>query len=216
MADSYVQGSFAFTCSNAEMALIEEAFQASYDLGADIELSASSPEFLEAFPPVMPHGPRSGFLAIFPDPDFPNLGVEFEGGNSLERPEISTVMFYSMTDFPARRACRAHPALLSSDIAAGAHRVRMGLQLLEAADRRIRRRMVPHLSRSCRLRKYKRSDQELAECARSGNRTSCCAPWPLGRAPGVPAHRLETGSPERRHPARLLELGRCSHCERRR
>lgn len=99
MADSYVQGSFAFTCSNAEMALIEEAFQASCDLEADIELSAPSAEFLEAFPPVTRNDPWSGFLTIFPDPDFPNLGVEFEGRNSLERPEISTVMFYSITDF---------------------------------------------------------------------------------------------------------------------
>jgi len=32
MADCYVQGSFAFICTHAEMALIEEAFQASYDL----------------------------------------------------------------------------------------------------------------------------------------------------------------------------------------
>lgn len=99
MADSYVQGSFAFTCTHAEMALIEEAFQASYDLESGGTPTEPTPEFLAAFPPVQSDDPWSGFLAIFPDPDFPTFGVDFEGGNSPERPAISTVIFYSTTDF---------------------------------------------------------------------------------------------------------------------
>lgn len=99
MADYYTQGSFAFTCSHAEMALIEEAFQASYDLQDRNGQSAPSPEFIAAFPLVTPDAPWSGFLAIFPDPDFPNFGVEFEGGNTIDRPEVSTVHLYSTTDF---------------------------------------------------------------------------------------------------------------------
>lgn len=99
MADSYVQGSFAFTCTHAEMALIEEAFQASCDLESGGTPTEPTPEFLAAFPLVKSDDPWSGFLAIFPDPDFPTFGVNFEGGNSLERPEISTVIFYSTTNF---------------------------------------------------------------------------------------------------------------------
>lgn len=99
MADSYVQGSFAFTCSHAEMALLEEAYQASCDLQHGGEPADPTPEFLAAFPPTDIESPWSGFLAIFPDPDFPTFGVDFEGGNTLERPEISTVIFYSTTDF---------------------------------------------------------------------------------------------------------------------
>lgn len=99
MADSYVQGSFAFTCTHAELALIEEAFQASYDFEAGGTPTEPSPEFLAAFPPTSPDEPWSGFLAIFPDPDFPNFGVDFEGTNMPEQPQISTVTFYSMTDF---------------------------------------------------------------------------------------------------------------------
>jgi len=99
MADSYVHGSFAFTCTHAELALIEEAFQASCDLEVSGTPGEPTPEFLAAFPPESPDEPWSAFLAIFPDPDFPNFGVDFEGGNSLERPEISTVHFYSTTDF---------------------------------------------------------------------------------------------------------------------
>jgi hypothetical protein len=99
MADSYVQGSFAFTCSHAEMALIEEAFQASYDLEGGNTPTEPTPEFIAAFPRVSPGDAWSGFLAIFDDPDFPNFGVEFEGGNTLDQPGVSTVSFRSMTDF---------------------------------------------------------------------------------------------------------------------
>ncbi|AZI37674.1 hypothetical protein NT2_06_02250 [Caenibius tardaugens NBRC 16725] len=99
MADSYTQGSFAFTCSHAEMALIEEAFQASYDLGDGDTPAEPTPEFLMAFPSVAPDDTWSGFLAIFDDPDFPNFGVEFEGGNTLDQPGVSIVSFWSMTDF---------------------------------------------------------------------------------------------------------------------
>lgn len=99
MADSYVQGSFAFTCSHAEMALIEEAFQASYDLGDGDTPTEPTSEFLAAFPPITSDDPWSGFLAIFDDPDFPNFGVDFEGGNTLDRPGVSAISFSSMTDF---------------------------------------------------------------------------------------------------------------------
>lgn len=99
MADSYAQGSFAFTCNHAEMALIEEAFQASYDLQDGGSPTDPTPEFLAAFPPVAPDKPWSGFVAIFSDPDFPNFGVDFEGGNTLEQPNVSTVAFFGMIDF---------------------------------------------------------------------------------------------------------------------
>ena len=99
MADNYVQGSFAFTCSHAEMALVEEAFQASYDLQDGRPPPGPTSEFLAAFPPTAPDDPWSGFLAIFDDSDFPNFGVEFEGGNTLDQPGVSIISLWSMTDF---------------------------------------------------------------------------------------------------------------------
>ena len=99
MADSYVQGSFTFSCTHAELALIEEAFEASYAFMAEDTPADPSPEFSAAFPPVKPDDPWSGFLAIFADPDFPDFGVEFEAENPRERPELSTVFVYSTTDF---------------------------------------------------------------------------------------------------------------------
>jgi hypothetical protein len=99
MADAYVQGSFSFSCTYAELALIEEAFEASYAFMAEDTPADPSPEFLAAFPPVKPKDPWSGFLAIFADPDFPDFGVELEAGNSLERPELATIFLYSTTDF---------------------------------------------------------------------------------------------------------------------
>lgn len=99
MADTYVQGSFAFTCSNAEMALIEEGFQASADLMDDCEPFEPSPEFLAIFPPVDTADRWSGFRAIFSDPDFPSFGVDFEGGNSPEALDVCTICIFSATDF---------------------------------------------------------------------------------------------------------------------
>jgi len=135
MADCYVQGSFAFTCSHAEMALIEEAFQASYDLGDGDIPTEPSPEFLEAFPPASSGDPWSGFLAIFPDPDFPNFGVDFEGGNTLDQPGVSTVIFSSMTDFQPdalaaliQRCCQAtlRQAPIGFEWACSCSRARIG------------------------------------------------------------------------------------------
>lgn len=135
MADSYVQGSFAFTCNNLEMALIEEAFQASYDLQDGSDLTPPTPEFLAAFPPVTPDDCWSGFLAIFLDPDFPNFGVDFEGGNTLDQPQVSTAAFSSPTDFqPAalgqliQRCCQTtlHQAPIGFEWAFSCSRARQG------------------------------------------------------------------------------------------
>lgn len=99
MADYYMKGSFAFGCSHAEMALIEEAFQASYDLLVDEVDRDSGPEFLAVFPPTDFEDVWSGFRAIFPDPDHPDFGVDFSGGNPPDDPSRSTALFYSRGDF---------------------------------------------------------------------------------------------------------------------
>ena len=99
MADTWIQGSFAFKCTNAEMALIEEAFQGAADLMDDGEPSDPTPEFLVIFPPTDLADCWSGFRAIFSDPEFPTFGVDFEGGNSLEAPDVCTICFFSTIDF---------------------------------------------------------------------------------------------------------------------
>ncbi|WP_254657066.1 hypothetical protein [Sphingobium fuliginis] len=72
MADTWIQGSFAFNCTNTEMALIEEAFQVAPDLMDDCEPSDPTPEFLAIFPPTDPADCLSGLRAIFSDPNFPS------------------------------------------------------------------------------------------------------------------------------------------------
>lgn len=99
MADYGIQGSFAFTCTNAEMALLEEVFQASDDLMAECDPSAPSLEFLAAFPPSDATDPFNGFPVIFDDRDFPSTGADLEGGNSIEDPTHSTVAIHGGTDF---------------------------------------------------------------------------------------------------------------------
>lgn len=99
MADSFIQGSFAFTCSIDEVALIEEAWQHAADLMGDFEPASVSPEFLAIFPPVDPDDQLSGFAAIFDDADFPDFGAELSGCNAEEDPKSCTVSIFSTTDF---------------------------------------------------------------------------------------------------------------------
>lgn len=99
MSETYVQGSFAFTCSHAEMALIEEAILAGDALMEGCEPADPSPEFLTAFPPVATSDRWSGFRAIFSDPLHPSFGVELEGGNSMDDPGVNIVWIYGKADF---------------------------------------------------------------------------------------------------------------------
>lgn len=99
MANIYLQGCFTFACTNAEMALIEEAFQASYDLMDGRDPAAPSPEILAAFPPTAKDEAWSGFRKLFPDPDYPTFGADLEGGNSIDQPDISYPILSSTIDF---------------------------------------------------------------------------------------------------------------------
>jgi len=63
MADSFVQGSFGFTCSIDEAALIEEAWQLSADLSAGFEPGSVSSEFRAIFPPKVEDDPFNDRLA---------------------------------------------------------------------------------------------------------------------------------------------------------
>ncbi|QNG43557.1 hypothetical protein [Sphingobium yanoikuyae] len=95
MADHHVQGSFAFTCTARESALIEEAWQHAADLLGDFSPSEPSAEFLAAFMPDELGNPFNGLLAIFDDPAFPAFGAELEitGGADC------VVSIYGTTDF---------------------------------------------------------------------------------------------------------------------
>ncbi|PZU66755.1 hypothetical protein [Sphingobium sp.] len=99
MADPFIQGSFAFTCSIAEAALIEEAWQLAADLMGDFESAPVSDELLAVFPPTIGDKPLSGFTAIFDDANFPDFGAEIRVANSIEDPKTCTVTIYSTIDF---------------------------------------------------------------------------------------------------------------------
>src|SRR3546814_13019610 len=87
MADHFIQGSFAFTCSIAEAALIEEAWQLAADLLGDFDPASISDELLAVFPPSLADKPLSGFTTIFDDANFPDLGADIQVENSIERSE---------------------------------------------------------------------------------------------------------------------------------
>ncbi|CAM5611850.1 hypothetical protein ACFSUK_04500 [Sphingobium scionense] len=99
MADHFIQGSFAFTCSIAEAALIEEAWQLAADLMGDFEPAPVSDDLLAVFPPTIGDKPLSGFIAIFDDANFPDFGAEIRVENSIEDPKTCTVAIFGATDF---------------------------------------------------------------------------------------------------------------------
>lgn len=99
MADSWIHACFAFACSNAEMALLEEAFQASDDLMGRYPIGDPNPEFAAIFPTADHDDRWSGLRSIFSDPDYPTLGARLEGGNSADNPDVCTVVIAGATDF---------------------------------------------------------------------------------------------------------------------
>ena len=99
MADHFIQGSFAFTCSIAEVALIEEAWQLAADLMGDFKPDPISDELKAVFPPTIGDKPLSGFTAIFDDANFPDFGADIRVANSIEDPKTCTVTIYSTIDF---------------------------------------------------------------------------------------------------------------------
>lgn len=93
MADTYVQGCFAFSCSPAEMALLEEAFQESYGLGEGYNPDTvnPSPEFLALFP-AAEDDRWAGFRDIFSDRDFPSFGATLTGSNLADPLMVAAII----------------------------------------------------------------------------------------------------------------------------
>lgn len=99
MADSYVQGSFAFTCTKAEAALIEECWQHASALVLDLDPEEPSADFLTIFPPKEGGDHFSGFLEIFHDANFPDFGADLSVESEPDDAQQSALVIYSLTDF---------------------------------------------------------------------------------------------------------------------
>lgn len=79
MADVLVQTCFAFRCRAEEWALMQEAFQLSLDLCADVQPGLPSTAFMTLFP-ADGEDQWSGFRDLFDDRDFPDFGADLAGG----------------------------------------------------------------------------------------------------------------------------------------
>lgn len=103
MADMFTKASFAFACTRAELALLDDAFQASDELRFDGDPEPPSHDLLALFPPTSPDDPWSGFCDAFPDPDFPSLGAVVSGDGPHDEAagaaETVSVWIYGDTDF---------------------------------------------------------------------------------------------------------------------
>lgn len=99
MADTWIQGSFAFRCTAPEAALLAQAVDASHDLMAGFDPDPPGAELLAAFPPCDAADPWSGFRDAFDDPEFPAVGADFEGRTCPDHAALCVVSFASMSDF---------------------------------------------------------------------------------------------------------------------
>ncbi|MBB5686317.1 hypothetical protein [Sphingobium boeckii] len=99
MADYCVQGCFAFRCTSAECALIEEVFDIAARLMNDEDGIAPSAAFLSAFPATSADDRLSGFRSIFSDPQYPEIGAAFDQGVDQVQPTLHEARFWSDTDF---------------------------------------------------------------------------------------------------------------------
>lgn len=99
MADNYVKGSFAFTCTQGELELLSEAFNATSDLLIDSEAGDPTPALLAVLPPKDPAAPWSGLCDLFGDPDFPDLGANIHSEVNRDTPGTCTVHIYGTETF---------------------------------------------------------------------------------------------------------------------
>ncbi|AMK23232.1 MULTISPECIES: hypothetical protein [Sphingomonadaceae] len=97
MADNYLSASFAFTCTDAEMALLVEAFQAATDLSMGLDPGNPTVELLAVLPPSKAEDPWSGLRDLFCDPDYPTFGADMSIDPDPTEPR--TIGFHGMTDF---------------------------------------------------------------------------------------------------------------------
>ncbi|MFC3443862.1 hypothetical protein ACFOKF_22185 [Sphingobium rhizovicinum] len=99
MAECFIQGSFAFTCTIAEAALIEESWQHASDLLSEFEPGEPSHEFLAAYPPTNDEDRFSGFITIFDDADFPDFGADMVVEGAIGDASRCAVTIFSLSDF---------------------------------------------------------------------------------------------------------------------
>lgn len=102
MAESFTSGSFEFSCSADEMALLDEAFAAVESLACDFEPIDPTPAFLSAFPPLEAGDQFSGLLALFDDPRFPFLGTELASGLPPDEPGKCPIHIFGIAEFNPR------------------------------------------------------------------------------------------------------------------
>lgn len=101
MADNWSQASFAFQCTAAECALIEEAMAAGFALAGCDDPDPPSAALLAGFPPVGADDVWSGYREAFDDPDFPGARADFVADICRDDPLARIACFSSMDDFDA-------------------------------------------------------------------------------------------------------------------
>lgn len=100
MADVFVRTCFAFRCTAAEWALMQEAFLLSLDLCAGVEPSLPSTAFMTLFPSDG-EDRWSGFRDLFDDRNFPDFGADLAGGAEQDSPHWRAIISSEVSLEPA-------------------------------------------------------------------------------------------------------------------
>ena len=98
MVDYYSMASFAFLCTVEEATILAQAFEIALDLQLERDPGQPDKSFFDIFPP-MPDDPFASFRAIFPDPDFPELGADLDVTIPPGDPDMRAVAILGMSHF---------------------------------------------------------------------------------------------------------------------
>jgi hypothetical protein len=99
MADTFIQGSFAFRCLPADCALLDETITALNAITKGDEPEPPGKRAAALFPPSRCEEPWSGLVDLMPDPDRPGINADFDWVIDPDDPHVATVYLSSMTDF---------------------------------------------------------------------------------------------------------------------
>src|SRR3546814_13503535 len=109
MADYWTQGSFAFQCTQAERALLDEAFAAAQLLCRGEDAGEPSSALLAAVPPQAGGPPWGGFVTRFTYPEFPHFGAVLASQAVADDPSCADIVISGSDEFEVEASAAGVP-----------------------------------------------------------------------------------------------------------
>jgi len=119
MADSYVQGSFAFRCLRDEASFLDEAITALNAIMQEDEPGPPSQGMAAMMSPTRRDEPWSGLVDRMPDPEFPGINADVTMDSVPDDKDALVVCFSSMSDFDPLAIAEVIRACCPTTLASG-------------------------------------------------------------------------------------------------